>query len=57
VLKGGATLAKRIERAGIPAAHVCAITLMALTVGTNRIVPGAKIGSPVRDVYLDLRQE
>jgi betaine reductase len=40
-------LAKEIERAGIPVAHVCPLTPIAIVVGSNRVVAGAKIVHPV----------
>ncbi len=40
-------LAKEIERAGIPVAHVCPLTPIAIVVGSNRVIAGVKIVHPV----------
>jgi len=40
-------MAKEIERAGIPVAHVCSITTISQTVGANRIVPAVAIPHPL----------
>lgn len=42
-------MAKEIERAGIPAVHVCTIVPISRTVGANRIVPGVAIPHPLGD--------
>jgi betaine reductase len=40
-------MAKEIERAGIPVAHVCSIITISQTVGANRIVPSIAIPHPL----------
>lgn len=42
-------MAKEIERAGIPTAHVCSIVPISRTVGANRIVPSVAIPYPLGD--------
>ena len=46
-------MVKEIERAGIPVVHVCTVTPISMTVGSNRIVPAIAIphplGNPARD--------
>lgn len=42
-------MAKEIERAGIPTAHVCSIVPISRTVGANRIVPSIAIPHPLGD--------
>ena len=39
-------MAKELDRAGIPVAHITAFTSIALSVGTNRIVFGGDFSSP-----------
>ncbi|MCC7105663.1 MAG: glycine/betaine/sarcosine/D-proline family reductase selenoprotein B [Chloroflexi bacterium] len=48
---------KELERAGIPSAHVCSITSVAQTLGSNRIVPAPRVGIPMGDRDLDPRAE
>ena len=50
-------LVKEFERAGIPAAHVCALTPVAAMVGSHRIIPVASIVHPMGDPYLDRNEE
>ena len=45
-------LVKELERAGLPAAHVCALTPVAHLVGSNRIIPVASVLHPVGDPNL-----
>jgi glycine reductase len=45
-------MAKEIERAGIPVAHVCSIVPISRTVGANRIVPAVAIPHPLGDPAL-----
>lgn len=40
-------MAKEIERAGIPAVHICTIVPISKTVGANRIVPAIAIPHPL----------
>lgn len=40
-------MAKEIERAGIPVAHICSIITISQTVGANRIVPAIAIPHPL----------
>ena len=42
-------MAKEIERAGIPAVHICSIVPISRTVGANRIVPAIAIPHPLGD--------
>jgi glycine reductase complex component B subunit gamma len=42
-------MAKEIERAGIPAVHICTIVPISKTVGANRIVPAVAIPHPLGD--------
>jgi betaine reductase len=40
---------KELERAGLPAVHVCSIVPISKTVGANRIVPAVAIPHPLGD--------
>lgn len=42
-------MVKEIERAGIPAVHICTIVPISRTVGANRIVPAIAIPHPLGD--------
>lgn len=42
-------MAKELERAGLPTAHVCSIVPISQTVGANRIVPAVAIPHPLGD--------
>ena len=42
-------MAKELERAGLPTAHVCSIVPISRTVGANRIVPSVAIPHPLGD--------
>ncbi|OPY88829.1 MAG: Glycine reductase complex component B subunit gamma [Syntrophus sp. PtaU1.Bin208] len=42
-------MAKEIERAGIPAVHICTVVPISRTVGANRIVPAIAIPHPLGD--------
>src|SRR5450759_3515594 len=53
----GAALVKELERAGIPSAHVCSITSVAQTLGSNRIIPAPRVGIPMGDRDLDPKAE
>lgn len=46
-----------LERAGLPTAHVCAITSVALMVGSNRIIRAASIVHPLGSADLDAKAE
>jgi glycine reductase complex component B subunit gamma len=46
-------LAQEIERTGIPTAQVCALTLVAESTGSNRIVPGVSVLHPTGNPSLD----
>jgi len=46
-----------LEKAGIPTAQICAITPVAVMVGSNRIIKGAKIVNPLCDVNMELNEE
>jgi glycine reductase len=45
-------MAKELERAGLPTAHVCSIVPISRTVGANRIVPAVAIPHPLGDPSL-----
>ncbi len=42
-------MAKELERAGLPTAHVCSIVPISRTVGATRIVPSVAIPHPLGD--------
>jgi len=50
-------MAKEIERAGIPVAHICSIITISQTVGANRIVPAVAIPHPLGNPRLPLGEE
>ena len=50
-------MVKEIERAGIPAAHMCTVVPISLTVGANRIVPTVAIPYPLGDPSLPPQDE
>ena len=50
-------MAKEIERAGIPVAHICSIITISQTVGANRIVPAVAIHHPLGNPRLPLDEE
>jgi glycine reductase complex component B subunit gamma len=50
-------LVKEIERAGLPTAHICALTPVAHMVGSNRVIPVASILHPVGDPNRDPKAE
>ena len=50
-------MAKEIERAGIPVAHVCSIITISQTVGANRIVPSVAIPHPLGHPKLSPAEE
>ena len=50
-------MAKEIERAGIPVAHICSIVTISQTVGANRIVPAVAIPHPLGNPKLPLAEE
>ena len=50
-------MVKELERAGIPAAHVCTMTSIASTTGSNRIVSGSGIVHPLGNVDLEPEAE
>ena len=50
-------MAKEIERAGIPVAHICSIITISQTVGANRIVPAVAIPHPLGNPRLPLDEE
>jgi len=45
-------IVKEIERAGIPTAHITAMTMVSQQIGANRIVTGTKIPHPCGDPNL-----
>ena len=50
-------MAKEIERAGIPVAHICSIITISQTVGANRIVPAVAIPHPLGNPKLPQAEE
>jgi glycine reductase len=50
-------MAKEIERAGIPVAHICSIITISQTVGANRIIPAVAIPHPLGNPRLPLDKE
>ena len=50
-------MAKEIERAGIPVAHICSIITISQTVGANRIFPAVAIPHPLGNPRLPLGEE
>jgi betaine reductase len=50
-------MAKEIERAGMPAVHICAIVPISRTVGANRIVPAIAIPHPLGDPARSRQEE
>jgi betaine reductase len=50
-------MAKEIERAGIPVAHICSIITISQTVGANRIVPAVAIPHPLGNPRLPAEEE
>lgn len=50
-------MVKEIERAGIPAVHICTVTPISMTVGANRIVPAVAIPHPLGNPALDKEEE
>jgi glycine reductase len=50
-------LTKELERVGLPTAHVCALTPVAIMVGSNRIVPAASVVHPVGDPHREPEAE
>jgi glycine reductase len=50
-------MVKELERAGLPAAHVCSIITISKTVGANRIVPSVAIPHPLGDPDKSLEEE
>ncbi len=45
-------IAKEIEKAGIPVAHITAMTMVSKQTGANRVVTGTKIPHPCGDPNL-----
>ncbi len=50
-------MVKELERAGLPTAHVCTMTPVALMVGSNRIIPASGIVHPVGNADLEPEAE
>lgn len=50
-------MVKYIEKAGIPAVHICAITNISETVGANRIVPAVAIPHPTGNPNFSKEEE
>ena len=50
-------MVKEIERVGIPVVHMCTITPISLTVGSNRIIPTIAIPYPLGNPALPHDEE
>jgi glycine reductase len=50
-------MAKQIETAGIPTAHVCSMVPVAVQVGSNRIIPSVSVLHPTGNAELTPEQE
>jgi glycine/betaine/sarcosine/D-proline reductase family selenoprotein B len=50
-------IVKEFERVNIPTAHICPVTPVAVTVGSNRIIPGIGIMHPVGNPKLSPEEE
>ena len=50
-------IAKEIEKAGIPVAHITAMTMVSTQIGANRVVTGTKIPHPCGDPYLSTEDD
>ena len=50
-------MVKEIDKAGIPVAHITAMTPIAQVTGSNRIVQGITINNPCSDVGLPADQQ
>lgn len=50
-------MVKAIEKAGIPAVHVCSIVPISQTVGANRILPSVAIPYPTGNPALSIKDE
>jgi len=50
-------IVKELEREGIPTAHICVMTSIAVMVGSNRVIPGFSILHPVGKPDLDSESE
>lgn len=50
-------IAKEFDRLNIPTAHICPVTPVAMTVGSNRIIQGIGIMHPVGDPKLSPERE
>lgn len=48
---------KELERAGLPAVHICTIVPISKTVGANRIVPAVAIPHPLGNPNLTQAEE
>jgi betaine reductase len=48
---------KELERAGLPAVHICSIVPISQTVGANRIVPAVAIPHPLGDPAVSQAEE
>ena len=50
-------MAKELERAGLPTAHICSIVPISKTVGANRIIPSIAIPHPLGDPSKTAQEE
>lgn len=50
-------MVKEMERAGLPAVHVCSIVPISKTVGANRIIPSIAIPHPLGDPHKSPKEE
>ena len=50
-------IVKELERVGLPTAHLCTMTPVALMVGSNRIIPASGIMHPLGNPDLEPEAE
>jgi glycine reductase len=50
-------MVKEIDKAGIPIAHITAMTPIAQVTGSNRIIQGVTINNPCSDINLPVDQQ
>jgi glycine reductase complex component B subunit gamma len=50
-------ITKELDKVGIPTAHICTMTPVAKTVGSNRIISGAGIIHPVGNPEIEYQSE
>lgn len=50
-------MAKELERAGLPVVQICTMVNVALSVGSNRVLPGTSVLYPVGNPEKSLDEE